>query len=88
MKTCDSLILFQILWPMYHPSKSYIVNDPIVPYFTSVESFTNIYKFSTGQGGSYRHKRKNFLFTEIFQFNGTLVMYGVIFLSNGALYEQ
>ena len=65
MKTCDDLFFFQVLWPMCHPSKSDIVNDPRVPYITSVESFTNIYKFSTGIGGSYGHKRRNVAVTEL-----------------------
>ena len=59
MEKCDALFFFQVLWPMCHPYKSEIFNDPRVPYFTSVESFTNICKFSTGQGGSYEHKWKN-----------------------------
>ena len=45
-------IIFQVLWPKCYPSKSDIVNDPRAPYFTSVESFTYIQKFSTGLGGS------------------------------------
>ena len=53
MKTWGALFFFQVLWPMCHQSKSYIVNDTRVPHFTSVGSFTKIYKFSTGQGGSY-----------------------------------
>ena len=50
---------------MCHPSKSDIVNDPRVTYLSSVESFTNIYKFSTGHGGSYGHKWKNVVMTEL-----------------------
>ena len=37
MKTCEALFFFQVLWPMCHSSKSDIVNDPRVLYFTSVE---------------------------------------------------
>ena len=73
---------------MCHPSESDIVNDPRVPYFTSVEYFTIIYKFSTGIGGSYGHKWKNFSMTELVRFNGILVRNVVIGGSDGALYKQ
>ena len=73
---------------MCHPSKSEIVNDPRVPYLTSVESFTSIYKFSTGIGGSYGHEWKNVVVTELVQFNRILVRDGVLGGSNGALYER
>ena len=69
MKRRDALLLFQVLWPMFHTSKSEIVNDPRFTYFTSVELFTNIYKFSTVQGGSYGHKWKNVFMTELLPFN-------------------
>ena len=87
MKTCDALFFFQVLWPMRHPSKSDIVNDPRVTYFTSVGSFTNIYKFITGLGGSYGHEWKNVAVAELVQFNRILVRDGVLGGSNGALYE-
>ena len=70
---------------MCYPSKSDIVNDPRVPYLTYVESFTDIYKFSSGLGGSYRYKWKNSAVTELVRFNGILVRYGVLGGSNGAL---
>ena len=73
---------------MCHPSKLDIFNDPIVPHFNSVGSFTNIYKFSTGLGGSYRHEWNNVSMTEIVGFNGIPVRFGIIGGSNGALYEQ
>ena len=63
---------------MCHPSKSDIVNDPRFTFFTSVESFTNIYKFSTGIGGSYGHKWNHVAMTEFVRLNGILVRYGVI----------
>ena len=72
---------------MCHPFKSDIANDPRVPYLTSVESFTNIYKFSTGQGGSYGHEWNNVVMTELVRFNGILVRDGVLGRSNGDLYE-
>ena len=87
MKTCDDLLFFQVLWPIFHPSKSDIVNDPRVPYFIYVESFTNIYKFSTGLGGSYGHEWKKIDVNELVGFNVILVMDGIIGGSNGALYE-
>ena len=68
---------------MCHPSKSEIINDPRFLYLTSVGSFKNIYKFSTGIGGSYGHKWKNFDVTGIFRFNVILVRDGVIGGSNG-----
>ena len=88
MKTCDALFLFQFSLPMYHLSKSDIVNDPRVPYFTSVESFTNIYEFSTVLGGSYGNKWMNFSGAELVRSNVILVRDGVIGGSNGTLYEQ
>ena len=72
---------------MCHPSKSDIVTDPIVLYFTSMESFTNIYKFGTGQGGGYGHDWKNVVVDDLVQFNVILVRGGVIGGSNGALYK-
>ena len=72
---------------MCHPSKSEIVNDPRVPYFTSVESFTNIYKFSTGLVGSYGQKWKNVDVNELVRFNGILVRDGILDANNGDLYE-
>ena len=88
MKTWYALFFFQVLWLMFHPYKSGIVNYPIIPHFTSVGSFTKIYKFSTGQGGSYGQECKNIVVTEIFQFNGILVRDGVFGGSNGTLYKQ
>ena len=73
---------------MCHPSKSYIVNDTRVTYFTSVESFTNIYKFRTGIGGIYGQEWKNVAVNELVRFNGILVRDSVLGGSNGALYEQ
>ena len=73
---------------MCHPSKSDIVNYPRIMYFTSAESFTNIYNFSTGVGRGSGHKWKNVDMTEIVQFNGILVRGGVLGGSNGTLYEQ
>ena len=73
---------------MCHPSKSDIVNDPRVPYLTYVESFTNIYKFSTGIGGSYGHVWKNVAVTELVQFNGILARDGIIGGSNSDLYVR
>ena len=73
---------------MCHPYKSDIVNDPRVPYFTSVESFTNIYKFITGIGGSYGHKWKNVSVTGLVQFSRILVRDGVLGEINCALYKQ
>ena len=61
-----ALFFFQVLWPMCHPSKIDIFNNPRVPYFTSVESFTKIYKFSTGLGGSFVHKWNIVSVTEFF----------------------
>ena len=72
---------------MCHPPKSDIVNDPRVSYFTSMESFTNIYNFSTRIGGSYGHEWKNVSVTELVRFNGILVRDGILGESNGALYE-
>ena len=63
---------------MCHPYKLENFNYPRVPYFTSVESFTKIYKFNTGLGGSYGHKCKNVAVTEFFRFNGILVKDGVL----------
>ena len=88
MKTCDDLFLFQVLCPMYHPSKLDIFNDPRVPYFTSVESFTNIHKFSTGLGGSYEKNWKNIAVTELVLFNGILVRDGILGGSNGTFYKR
>ena len=88
MKICDALLFFQVVCLMFHPSKSYIFNYPRIPYFTYLESFTNIYKFSTGQGASYGHEWKNSVVTDIFQFNGILVRDGVIGGNNGYLCEQ
>ena len=73
---------------MCHPSKSSIVNDPIVPYFTSVESFTNIYKFNTDQGRRYRIEWNNVVVSEIVQSNGIMMRDGLLGGSNGTLYEQ
>ena len=53
-----------------------------------MESFTNIYKFSTSLGGSYGHECKNVAMDEIVRFNGILVRDGVLGGSNGSLYEQ
>ena len=66
MKTCDTILLFQVLWTMWHPSKSDIVNDTRVTYFTSVVSFTSIYNISTSQGRIYGHKLNNIVVAELF----------------------
>ena len=87
MKTCDALFFFQVIWPMCHPSKSDIVNDPRVPYLTSVESFTKNHKFSTSHSGSYGHKWMNFVIIELVRFNGILARGGIIGGINGTLYE-
>ena len=78
MKTWDVLFFYHVLWPMRYPSMSEIFNDPRVPYFNSMESLTNIYKFSTGIGGSYGHKWKIVDVTELVQFNGLLVSDGFL----------
>ena len=88
MKTCDVIFFFHVLWSICHPSKSDVVNDPRFPYFTSMKSFTNIYKFRNGIGGSYGNKWKNVAVTYLFRFNGIPVRFGIIGGSNGALYEQ
>ena len=36
IKIFDALLFFHVLWPMCHPSNSYIFDDPRVPYFASV----------------------------------------------------
>ena len=69
MKSCDTLLFFRVLCKMCHPFNSYIINDPRVQCFTSVESFTNIKKFRAVQGGSYEHKWKNAVVTELVKFN-------------------
>ena len=73
---------------MCHPSKSDIVNDPSVPYLTYVESFTNIYNFSTGLGGSYGHGWKHVDVNYLVQFNRILMRYGIIGGSNSDLYGR
>ena len=73
---------------MYHPSKSDIFNDLRVLYFTSVESFTNIYKFKTGLGVSNGHECNSVAVNELFQFTGILARDVVLGGSNGALYER
>ena len=88
MKTCDALFFFHVLWPMCHPSKSDIVNDPRVPYLISVESFKNIYKFITGLGGSYGHEWNNADVNDLVQFNRIMVRNGILDGSKGDLYEQ
>ena len=53
-----------------------------------MESFTNIYRFVTGQSGSYGHKWKNVVVTDLVQLNRILERDGVIGGINGNLYEQ
>lgn len=88
VQNCDALFFFQLLWPICEPSRSGVEGDTRIPFFTLVEQYTNIYKFTTGQGGTYGHKWNNVVAEELLHFFGILVRDGVLGGSHGALDQR
>jgi hypothetical protein len=56
MQKHDALFFYQLLLPICDPKRSDIDNDPRKPFYSQVESFSNLYAYSIGLGGSYGHK--------------------------------
>jgi hypothetical protein len=86
MQNCDVLFFYQLLLPMYDPTKSGIDADPQKSFYSKVEGFTNSYAYYIGLGGSYGHKFKPVDLTELVHFDGVVVRDGVHGGSNCALY--
>ena len=53
MKACDTLFMYQLLFSMFHHSKSGIDGDLMSEYYTDVTQYLNLYKHQEGIGNGY-----------------------------------
>jgi hypothetical protein len=66
MKDCDTFFFYQLLFLIGDPTRSGVIADGRMPYYTNVTSFTNIYGASEfGMAGTYSHKFKPVMLDEI-----------------------
>ena len=84
----DALFFYQLLLPICDPKRSDIDNDPRKPFYSQVESFSNLYAYSIGLGGSYGHKLQVIELHQLVRFDGVVVQDGVRGGSDGALYRR
>ena len=84
----DSLFFLQLLLPIGDPKRSGINNDPRLPYYSKVESWTQKYATSIGMGGSYGHTFKEVMLEELLHFDSVVIRDGVHGGTDGAIYRR
>jgi len=88
MTVGDALFFHQLLLPMCDPKRSGVVGDPRKPFYSEVETFSNLYAVNIGLGGSYGHRFKMLGLDELVHFDGVVVCDGVKGGSNGAIHRR
>jgi hypothetical protein len=87
MDTRDFLFFYQLILPICAISKSGIVNDTRLSYYSNVEEWSNIYACKLGLGGTYGHAFKNLTARELVVHDGCIVRDGVRG-GNGAIHRR
>jgi hypothetical protein len=78
MKGCDALFFYQLMFPIGDPKRSGVDGDRLMPYYTEVTGFTNIYGASEFcMAGTYGHKFKPACLEEMVKFDGIVHRHGV-----------
>ena len=88
MVACDALFFYQLILPLCNPTYSGIEKDERTSYYVEAERCTNMSKYETGMGGSYGHQWTATTAKELANFDGILVMDGVLGSSDGALHRR
>ena len=80
------LFFYQLVLPICDTERSGIKDDVILPYYSQVEKWSNLYAYQLGLGGSYGHEYKNISVKEIVRHDGCIIRDGVRGGSSGAIY--
>ena len=73
---------------MCNPSRSGILYDPRLPFYSEVEKFLQLYAIQIDLGGAYGHSFKNLKIDELVHFDGVVVRDGVRGGSNGGIHRR
>ncbi len=75
MEEKDALFFLQLLTPIANPSKSGIDKDPRKPFYSDVQTFTNVYSMSPmrDQGGESGHLFNTTNSQELMRWDGVVV---------------
>ncbi len=83
----DALFFRQLLLPMCNPKKPGINDNPRLPYYSLVESWSSNYAAITGMTGSYGHSFKLPTIEELMHFDSAIFRDGVLGGLDGALHR-
>ena len=85
----DAFFFWQLLFPICDPLRSDIPDDPRLPFYSKVETWSNGYAASSlGLFGSYGHEFKPIMSTELLHFDMIVVRDGVLGGMDGAIYRR
>jgi len=84
----DAFFFLQLLLPIGDPSKSGVEDDPRMPFYSKVETWTRLYAAEESIGGSYGHSFKEILIPDLVKYHGAVIRDGVLGASDGAIHRQ
>ena len=85
----DALFFYQLLFPMCDTTRSGVVDDPRMNFYTEVTKFSNLYKYQQNIGTTYGHHIKEAIMPEYVRFDGCVARDGVLgHKEGGALYRR
>ncbi|KAG7370169.1 hypothetical protein IV203_027915 [Nitzschia inconspicua] len=85
----DPLFFLQLLLPICRPDASDIEQDPRLPYYSNVMTWSQSYATKLGLGGSYGHRFKEVMIPELVRFDGALIRDGLLGgATDGAIYRR
>ncbi len=86
----DALFFHQLILPVHDTKTKTVAGDPRKPFYTEVAKWSNLYAIGELDimGSGYGHKFNPVLPAEMLQWDGTIVMDGVLGGSNGAILRR
>ena len=72
--------------PVCDPRKSGILDDPRLPYYSSIEKWTAKYAVAIGIYGAYSHGYETARLEDLVQFDSIVIKSGVMGYLDGALF--
>ncbi len=89
VKSCDGLLLFNLLLPIHISKLSGVENDKRMPFFSIICAWTIVYAFSPKRnwGGSYGHDFQSVLEEELVWWFGELIQDGARGSAGGAIHR-
>ena len=86
IENIGALFFYQLMLPMCNPSRSGILHDPRIPFYSKVEKFSQLYAIQVDLGSAYGQSFKNLKIDELVHFDGVVVKDGVRGVSNGGIH--